>query len=161
VIHLEKISNKLNRGVNWIAAGVLTAMMLLLVGNMIVRKIYVPFGGTSEIVGFMAALVAAFALGYTQIKKGHVAIDFVVAHFPQRAQNVTDAIMSFLSLAFFVLIGWQLILLGNRYWELGSVAETTKIIFYPFIYAVAFGCFCICLVLLVDFLKLLLQVVKR
>ncbi|MCD6568481.1 MAG: TRAP transporter small permease [Dehalococcoidia bacterium] len=161
MILLEKISDKLNFGLNWVAGGLMVGMMALLVGNMIARQVVVPFGGTSEIVGFMAAMVVAFALGYTQIKGGHVAIDLVVTHFPRRVQRVVEAIMSLLSLVLFVCITWQCIVLGNRYLELGSLAETTKIIFYPFIYAVAFGSACMSLALLVQFLKYLLQAVKK
>ncbi len=160
---LERFNYKLNFWLSWVAGGVMVGMMALLVGNMIIRRLpgLSPFGGTFEIVGFMAALAVAFALGFSQIRRSHVAIDMVVTRFPFRVQRLVEVAMSLLSLVLFVFIAWQCIELGIRYMELGSVSETTKIIFYPFIWAVAFGSICMCLTLLVESMKALLQVVKK
>lgn len=161
--HLEKISNALNKWVNWVAGGALVAMMLLTVGNMFLRAIpgCSPFGFTAEVVGWLAALVAAFALGYTQINRGHVAVDIFVIRLRQRAQVIIDAIMSFMSMALFALIAWRTTELASRVWEIGLVSATLKITFFPLIYAVALGCAFLCLVLLLDFLKSMAQAVKR
>jgi TRAP-type C4-dicarboxylate transport system permease small subunit len=158
---LEAISNALNRWLSWIGGGVLVAMMLVTVGNLIMVQFKVPFTGAAEIVRFLAAVVAAFALGYTQINRGHVAIDIFVVRLPQRAQAIIDSIMFFIIMALFGVATWQVVELASRYWELGSVSETLYIIFFPFIYAVALGCTLLCLVLLLDFLKSLAQAVKR
>ena len=159
--HLEKISNALNKWVNWVAGGALVAMMLLTVGNMLLRAVYVPFGFTAEVVGWLAALVAAFALGYTQINRGHVAVDIFLVRLRQRAQVIIDAIMSFISMALFALIAWRTAELASRVWEIGLVSATLKVTFFPLIYAVALGCAFLCLVLLLDFLKSVAQAVKK
>jgi len=159
--HLERIISALNRWLSWVAGGFLVAMMLLTVGNMVMREVYVPFGATAEVVGFLAALVAALALGYTQLHKGHTRVDILVSRFPPRAQSIIDSIMFLISTVLFGVATWQVVKLANRYWELGSVSETMYIIFYPLIYAVALGCVFLCLVLLLDFLKSLVQAVKR
>jgi hypothetical protein len=39
----------------------------------------------------------------------------------------------------------------------GEVTETLRIVFYPFTYGVALGCIILSFVLLVDFLKMLIQ----
>ena len=135
--------------------------MLLTVGNMIMRQVYLPFGGTAEVIGWLAALVAAFALGYTQLQKGHTRVDILLSRFPPRAQSVIDSIMFFIGMVLFGVATWQIVKLASRYWELGSVSETLYIIFFPFIYTVALGCALLCLVLLLDFLKSLAQAVKR
>jgi len=75
---LETIVNALNRWLNWVAGGLLVAMMLITVVNLIMAQVYVPFVGTAEIISFLAALVAAFALGYTQIRRGHTRVDILV-----------------------------------------------------------------------------------
>jgi len=161
MVRLENISNALNRWLSWIGGGILVAMMLVTVGNLVMVQFKVPFTGAAEIVSFLAAVVAAFALGYTQINRGHVAIDIFVIRLSQRAQAVIDAIMFFISMALFGVATWQIVKLASRYWEMGSVSETLYIIFFPFIYLVALGCALLCLVLLLDFLKSLLQAVKR
>lgn len=163
MVHLERISNALNRWLSWVAGGFLVAMTLLIVTNMFWRAVpgLTPFVGTSEASCFLAALVVAFSLGYTQIHRGHTRIDILLLRFPPRAQSITDSIMFLFSTALFGLATWQLIKLANRYWELGSVSETMYVIFYPLIYAVAVGCAFLCLVLVFDFLRSLFQAVKR
>ena len=161
--YLERVTNALNRWLNWVAGGLLVAMMLITVVNMIMRALpgWSPFVGTVEVVCFLAALVAAFALGYTQIYKGHTRVDILVSRFPPRAQAVIDSFMFFVGMVLFGMATWQIVRLANRYWELGSVSETMYIIFFPLIYAVALGCTFLCLVLLLDFLKSLAQAVKK
>jgi MFS superfamily sulfate permease-like transporter len=60
-------------------------------------------------------------------------------------------------MVFFALAGWQIAAWGTTIWRTGEVTETLRVIFHPFIYGVAFGCFILCLVFLVDLLKVLLQ----
>ena len=160
---LEAIINALNKWLGWVAGGALVAMMLLTVGNMILRALprCSPFGFTAEVVGWLAAMVVAFALGYTQINRGHVAVDIFVVRLRQRAQAVIDAIMSFIGMVLFGVATWQIVELASRVWEIGLVSATLKISFFPLIYLVALGCAFLCLVLLLDFLKSLAQVVKR
>ena len=158
---LETIINALNRWLGWVAGGLLVTMMLITVVNMLMRAVYVPFFGTVEVICFLAALVAAFALGYTQLYKGHTRVDILVSRFPPRVQAIIDSIMFFIGMVLFGVATWQIVKLATRYWELGSVSETLHIIFFPLIYAVALGCALLCLVLLLDFLKSLAQAVKR
>ena len=160
--HLERISNVLSRWVNWIAGGILVAIMLITVVNMILRAVWVPLAGLSQGVGFLSAIVVAFALGYTQIRRGHVAIDIVVSRFSPRAQAIIDSIIYFMSMVLFGLIAWQVTRLAGHHWEIGSTAESLwNIVFFPLMYMVALGCALLCLVLLVDFLKSLAQAVKK
>ena len=158
---LETIINALNRWLSWVAGGLLVTMMLITVVNMLMRAVYVPFFGTVEVICFLAALVAAFTLGYTQLYKGHTRVDILVSRFPPRVQAIIDSIMFFIGMVLFGVATWQIVKLATRYWELGSVSETLHIIFFPLIYAVALGCALLCLVLLLDFLKSLAQAVKR
>lgn len=159
--HLERIINALNRWFSWIAGGLLVALMLVTVVNLLMVQVYVPFVGTAEVVGWLAALVAAFALGYTQIQKGHTRVDILVSRFPPRVQAIIDSIMFFIGTVLFGVATWQIVKLASRYWELGSVSGSLYIVFFPLIYMVALGCAFLCLVLLLDFLKSLAQAVKR
>lgn len=159
--YLERIINALNRWFSWIAGGLLVALMLFTVVNMLMRQVYVPFAGTAEVVGWLAALVAAFALGYTQIHRGHTRVDILVSRFPPRVQAIIDSIMFFIGMVLFGVATWQVVKLASRYWEMGSVSETLYVIFFPFIYTVALGCAFLCLVLLLDFLKSVAEAVKR
>jgi C4-dicarboxylate transporter DctQ subunit len=83
-----------------------------------------------------------------------------VARFSKRSQGVIGSITGILSLGLFSLITWQCIVLGNDIRRAGEVSMTALLPFYPYIYAVAFGCALLTLVILVDFIKSLVKAVK-
>ena len=132
-------------------------MIVLTCANIFLRLVWTPIKGTFEFMEFFGAIVAAFALGYTQRKRGHTGIDIVVNLFSPTTQRVLSAINYSLCMAFFAIAGWQIAKWAATLWQTGEVTETLRIIFYPFTYAVAFGCFVLSFVLLVDFLKVLTQ----
>ncbi|MEW6276494.1 MAG: TRAP transporter small permease [Bacillota bacterium] len=158
---LEKLSNWLNKTLAWVAGGALIVMMTLSVANIVLRLAHRPLGGTAEAVGWLAALTAAFALGYTQIHRGHVAIDFLVERLPRGPRAVVDTLTSFAATAFFALAAWRVASYAHRLGQLGKLSETMHISFFPFTYAVAFGFACFALVLLVDGLKSVKGVIQK
>lgn len=105
--------------------------------------------------GYFGALVTAFALGYTQMKKAHIAVDVLVTLFPPKTQLILQGINCLICTIFFSVAGWQIGKLAKTLWQTGEITETLRIIYYPFTYGVALGCCLLALVLLVEFLKLL------
>jgi len=158
---LERLSARLNKWTVWLAGSALVLMMLISVINIVLRIVARPFGGTTEMVGWLAALAASLALGYTQMNRGHVAIDLLVSRFSHRVRAVLDSLMSFITLALVVLATRQLALHAGNLWQRGSVSETMHIAYYPFTYVVAFGFACLVLALLVDGIKSLVEAVKK
>jgi len=151
---LEKISRILNRTFLWIAGVFMAAMILVTCANIFLRIVWVPIKGTFELMGFFGAVATAFVLGYTQLKKAHISVDILVNVFSQRIRTIFNGINYFVCMIFFAVLGWQITLMATTIWKTGEVTETLRIIYYPFTYGVAFGCFLLALVLLVDFLKL-------
>ena len=151
---LEKISRILNRTFMWIAGAFMAAMILVTCANIFLRIVWVPIKGTFELMGLFGAVATAFVLGYTQLKKAHISVDILVNGFPQRIRTVFDGINYFICMIFFAVLGWQISRLATTIRQTGEVTETLRIIYYPFTYGVALGCFLLALVLLVDFLKL-------
>jgi TRAP-type C4-dicarboxylate transport system permease small subunit len=157
VRYLENISRLLNETLVWIAGGLLVGMIALTCANIFLRLVWTPIKGTFELMGFFGAVVTAFALGYTQMKKGHTAIDIVVNLFSARTQKCLSGANRFICMVFFAIVGWHVATWATTIWKTGEVTETLRIIFFPFTYAVAAGCFILSLVLLVDFLKTVTQ----
>ena len=151
---LEKISRFLNRTFVLIAGVFMVAMILVTCANIFLRIVWVPIKGTFELMGLFGAVATAFVLGYTQLKKAHISVDILVNGFPQRIRTVFDGINYFICMIFFAVLGWQISRLATTIRQTGEVTETLRIIYYPFTYGVALGCFLLALVLLVDFLKL-------
>jgi len=153
---LDKLSRLLNKILVLIAGLFLVGMILLTCSNILLRIVWVPVKGTFELMGFFCAIVTAFALGYTQIKRGHVGIDLVVNKFSTKAQRILSSINYLICMIFFAIAGWQIARWATTLWKTGEVTETLRIIFYPFTYAVALGCLVLALVLLVDLVKVLI-----
>ena len=154
---LEKISRFLNQVLIWIGGFFLVAMILLTCANIFLRLVWTPVRGTFELMGFFSAVVTAFALGYTQIHRGHIGIDILVNGFSATAQRILSGINYAICMVFFSIAGWQIARWATVLRKTGEVTETLRIIFYPFTYAVAFGCLILALVLLVDLLKVFFQ----
>lgn len=149
---LKKISRYLNRGLIWIGCCLLGAMTFLICANIFLRSVWVPIKGTFELVGYFTAVMMAFAQGYTQMRKGHIAVDIVVLRFSGRARKILDGINCLICTAFFALVSWEIAKYASTLWRTGELTETLQIIYYPFVYAVALGCAVLALVFLVDFL---------
>lgn len=130
------------------------AMILMTCANIVSRLLGKPIKGTFELMGYFGAVATAFALGYTQIKKSHISVDILVNRFSPKARLVLNGINHVICSLFFAVAGWQVARWAATLRETGEVTETLRIIYYPFTYGVAIGCFLIALVLLVDFLKL-------
>ena len=153
---LEKISNMLNKLLTFLGGLILVAMVVLTCANILSRLIWVPIIGTFELMGFFGAMVTAFALGYTQVKRGHIAVDVLVNTFPGRVKKVLMLVNNAVCTIFFVIAAWQIAVKAHTLMETGEVTETLQMIYYPFTYAVAFGCLVLALTLLTEFLRGLL-----
>ena len=154
---LEKISNYLNLVLLWIAGLFLIAMITITGANIVIRLFWLPIRGTFELMGYFGAVVTAFALGYTQIKRGHIAVDILVLRFSESTQRILHAVNHLVCMAFFVMVTWQVFKYATTLWETGEVTETLQIVYYPFTYAVALGCLILAFTFFVDFLKSLVR----
>ncbi len=152
---LKKITAKINRLCVRASGTALILMMALGFGNVLSRLCWRPIRGTFEIIGFLGAITIALALGTAQIHKNHVAVDIVTSHYSPRWRKLT-AILSYLITApFFFVVSWQITTWGITIMKTGETSETLGIIYYPFIFTVAFGFLFLALILLFDLLKLL------
>ena len=150
---LDKITEILNKLLTFLGGVFLVVMVVLTCANILTRLIWVPIIGTFELMGFFGAMVTAFALGYTQVKRGHIAVDVLVNTFPQKVKKILTQINNAICCCFFVVAAWQIAVKANTLMETGEVTETLQMIYYPFTYAVAFGCLVLSVTLLTDFIR--------
>lgn len=150
---LEKISNLLNKWFLWIGGAALVIMMGISCANMFMRPFGIPLKGAYELAGFLGALTIALPLGYAQITRSHIAVDILATKMSKRAQRMTEGISCFCSMIFFTLVAWQVFVFATTIWKRNETSETLRIIYHPFIYAVAFCCALLAFVLFIDFLK--------
>jgi TRAP-type C4-dicarboxylate transport system permease small subunit len=153
MVVLDKVTQALTQALIWFAGGVLVAMILLTCTNIVLRLVWIPIRGTYELMGYGGGIVTAFALGYTQLKRAHVAVDILVLRFSKRAQNILQGMNDLVFMVFFAVVSWQIAKYASTLRKTGEVTETLQIIYYPFTYGVALGCAVLSLVFLADFLK--------
>ncbi|MEL7564197.1 MAG: TRAP transporter small permease [Dehalobacterium sp.] len=153
VQYLDRASVYLNQFLALLAGCGLLLMVAVIVSNGVLRVVYKPFSGTTEVVGWLCALSSAFGLGYTQIHRGYVEIDVLVQHFPRGVQHVLKIIILIVCTTFFAIVSWQIALYGMNVARNGNLSETMGITFYPLIILVSLGFASLTLTLFVDSLK--------
>jgi TRAP-type C4-dicarboxylate transport system permease small subunit len=152
---LEKVNIFLNKILMVLGSVAVLLLMAIATTNAFLRVPFIKstWRGAYETVGFLGAIVIAFALGYTQKRKDHIVVDILTAKFPKRVNRILDGINYFITMIFFAIISWQVFVWGMKISKSGEVSETLKIVFHPFIYSVSFGFAVFSLTLLIDFLK--------
>ena len=149
LIRTNKFANKL---LTQIGGLFLVGMILMTCANIFSRQLFVPIRGTFELMGFAGAIVTAFALGYTQLSKGHISVDVLVNAYPEKLKRIINIINHGVCSVFFIITSWQVVQKAFILKNAGELSETLRIIYYPFTFAVAFGCFVLAMVLVMDFL---------
>ena len=155
---LDRFNSILNRGLAWVAGFSLVAMVLVTVGEMVLRMFGKPMAGTVETIGWLSAVTTAFALGYTQIHQGHVSIDLFTRRLGPLLQVMVSMLVLLASTVLFVIVTWNVFRHAGVLRETGSLSETMKVIVYPWVYLVSLGCAGLTLALIIDFLKSCVQV---
>ena len=159
---LARFTNSFSKWFSWVAGAGVVAMLSLTVADIIGMKLLKhPIPGAIEIVGFLGAVIIAFGIAYTQVLRGHIQVEFFVMRLPARARAIVTAFVSLLGIALFALLAWRSYDFGRVLQTTGEVSMTQRIPFYPFVDAIAFCCIPICLVLLVEFIKSVMEAVKR
>ena len=153
MILIEKISGLLNKLLTLLGGLFLMGMILLTCANILSRLVWVPITGTFELMGFFGAISTAFALGYTQIKRGHIAVDVLVNTFSDKVKKALSIISNTICCLFFLIAAWQIAVKATTLMKTGEVTETLQVIYYPFTYAVAFGCLILSLTLITDIIR--------
>jgi len=143
-----------NKALMLVAGCFLVAMIVLACANIFLRMVWLPISGTFELMGYFGAVVTAFALGYTQMSKGHIAVDIVLKAIPQKGQRYIQITNHIICMGFFGIVSWRIAGYAGTLWTTGEVTETLGIVYYPFVYCVALGCAVLALVFLADLVRL-------
>ena len=154
----DRFNSLLNRGLAIVAGTSLVAMVLVTVGEMVLRMFGKPMAGTVETIGWLSATTTAFALGYTQIHQGHVSIDLFTRRLGPLWQVAVSGLVYLASTMLFVIVTWNVFRHAGVLRETGSLSETMKVIVYPWVYLVSLGCAGLTLALIGDLLKSCVQV---
>lgn len=140
---------------NLFASAALVAMMLLTSIDVSMRYFFNrPLAGTYDLVGLLGAVIAAFAMPYTLLKGGHVAVDLLIRKMSDKSRLVVETITHATGIVLFLILVWQCMVLAFDMKAAGEVTPTLLLPFYPIVYCMA-GCFFVLsLAILVDLLDI-------
>jgi TRAP-type C4-dicarboxylate transport system permease small subunit len=156
--------HSVNRIMVYIAAVALFGMMMITVVDITGRYVFSkPISGAWELVSFTLVGASAFALGYCQIRKGHIRVDFLLKRFPEKMQAVLTMLAHFLGLAAFSVMCWRVVLYMQYYLSItkGNATDTLHIPLYPFVLVLAIGTGMLALVLLFDLVHSIAEVTRK
>ena len=150
---LERFTKFLNQVLLVIAGVFLVAMVGLTCADILCRLVWVPILGTVELVALFGSVVTAFALGYTQLRRGHIWVDVLIGFFPEGVKRIINITNSLICMVFFAIVAWRIMVWSGTLLRTGELTETLRIIYYPFSYGAALGCAVLSLVFLTEGLK--------
>ena len=159
--YLERIINTISKAFFQISKAGVAALMILIVVNIILRKVWHSIYGTYDYVGFITALMVAFTIGYLALQKGHIAVDLLMDRFPKRFQAIVALITNLLCLAMFSLVAWSCVVLGNSVYQSGERSFNSLTPYYPFLYGISLGVALLCLAILFEIIENLMTLVRR
>jgi TRAP-type C4-dicarboxylate transport system permease small subunit len=136
----------------WIAGIFLTGIMVAIVLDVILRLARIPIIGSYELTEVAIIVTVAFALPYTALKGGHVAVDLLVSRFKPRSRQLSVAITVLFSTVIWALVVWASIGVLQDKW-LNEASYTLKIPYLPFRFVWVIGLALFCIVYLFEVIK--------
>ena len=97
-----------------------------------------PLPAAFQLTEFAMGLVIFAALPILCAREQHVTIDLFAKLFTGRAQRIRAASINAFSTVVMAVIAWRLLVLGNRYAEMGDQTMLLAIPLAPFAYAMFF-----------------------
>jgi TRAP-type C4-dicarboxylate transport system permease small subunit len=150
----EKAVSRLSSFFNMVASAALVLMMVLSCADIFGRYLFnSPITGTYDIVGLSGAILAAFAMPYTMLKRGHVAVELLIQSLSKGKRMVVETFSHLLGIALFLVLVWQALLLSRDMKAAGEVTPTLLLPFYPIVYCMALCFFVLSLAILVNLLQ--------
>jgi len=140
------ILQKVSKVLSVIGGTALTFMMFLTVGDVVMRSGGHPILGAYEIVSLLLAIVIGFTIPQVSLDRGHVYMEIILDRLSKRNKAIMNTFTRILCILLFVIIGYNLFLIGSEFHESGEISSTLRIPFFPIAYGVGVCCFIECFV---------------
>ena len=141
---------------NYVGVVFLVLMMLATTADVVLRSIFntaVLSPYTFEAVEFMMVILIFFGLSYCELQKGNITVDLLVSRLSTRIQLLLDAATYGLTIAFVLLLIWRSVAQALFVREAGTHATALGFPIYIFMLVIAFGCFLLCLSLIINLVQ--------
>lgn len=156
---LQKLNALLSGWAEAIGLAAAVFMVVLTCVDVLGAKLFLrPVPGSLDMM-MLAQLVAVSFAGAGALLHGrHVAVDFFVTRLPSRAQSALGAAVAAASLVLFAVVLWRLAAHGAELQRSHEVTATAALPLAPFAYAAAAAMLPLCLALLEQLLRSLIDV---
>lgn len=139
----DKVLGRISDVFGILAGVALVLMMLHITAEVIARYVFdSPLHGTVEIVStyYMVAVVF-LPLALIERVNGHIIVELVSKHLPERSQEILIGVVSLVSAAFFLAFAWQTWGDALSKYEIGEQAlGTVAVTVWPTRFYIPFGC---------------------
>lgn len=157
---LERFVHAISFRTAQIAQVVLFFTMLIIIVNIVIRIPWKPLPGTVEIVEMCGAILLATAVAYTAMMRGHISVGVLVERFPPRIQAAVDLFTNSITLLFTSMLAWETFVFASRMSQRGYSTPNLLIPIAPSVFLVSFSFAMLALVLLVNFIKAVIIVIR-
>ena len=148
------IVGKLSREMDRLAGFCLVGVMLLVVCNILLRRLFkMPISGTYEIVGYLTALSISLSLAYCAVQNAHIGLDYIIEKFPKAFRSLSAILNNLIAASFWALTAWQIGCYAMSLIKSGDVSPTAEIPVYPVVFLIGLGFVALSLVSAVKFLQ--------
>jgi TRAP-type C4-dicarboxylate transport system permease small subunit len=137
-----------------IGGAALTFMMFLTVADVLMRAGGHPILGTYEMVALSLAIVIGFTIPMVSLGRGHVYMEILLEKLSRRNRAILNTFTRICCILLFLIVGYNLFLIGREFHTAGEVSSTIKIPFFPIAYFVGICCFVECFVFIFDIVKI-------
>ncbi|OGO41949.1 MAG: hypothetical protein A2137_03380 [Chloroflexi bacterium RBG_16_58_8] len=162
VNRLDKFSYQLSVWFERIAIIGFLGMMVSTLIDVVGAKLFkwpLPVG--TEAIYLFQVIAIAGAIAFAQIDGRHIRVEFVVDKLPRRARAFFHSLAALLGLALFTILLWESYEYGQALRLAKDVTATSKIPLFPFAFWLMLSVIPVCLILLGDLLKSILEVFKK
>ncbi len=132
----------------------LSLMMFLTVADVIMRSAGRPILGTYEMVALLLAVVIGFTIPTVSLDRAHVRMEIILDRLSANGKALLNTFTRVLCIVLFIVIGYNLIMVGNELHASGEVSSTLRLPFFPIAYGVGVCCFIECLVFVFDIVQI-------
>jgi TRAP-type C4-dicarboxylate transport system permease small subunit len=158
----EKTVTDLGTLFNKVASASLVAIMLLTCLDVSMRYFFRrPIPGVYDLVSLLGAVLASFAMPFTMLQKGHVAVEILVQSLSRGAQLIIETLTHVLGILLFLVLVWQSVVLALDMKAAGEVTPTLLVPFYPILICMAVCFFVLCLAIQVNLLHIWMRRASR
>jgi TRAP-type C4-dicarboxylate transport system permease small subunit len=152
----ERFNQRISNWCEWVGIAAMLIMMGVTCVDVVGAKLFSwRLLGALDFVMLSQIVAISFAAGMALMLGRHIEVEFFVDLLPQRVQAAIKILVLLLALGLFIVLIWQLFLLGHSFQSSGEYSPTAYIPLYPFAYGMALASIPVCLVLVLEILKTL------